>query len=126
VTTKLTHLVLRVLQGPQGDIYGGTKVDASAWGNQRLLESSGYIRRLTEDELLAVEQELLAIEQEAAAAERAAAVRAATEREAAQVARREAQEDAAQVAAGDATPAEPPAPAPAADSKPAKLPRRRV
>lgn len=48
---KATHLVLRVLPGPEGDIYGGTLVDASAWGNCRLLESSGYIRPLTDEEL---------------------------------------------------------------------------
>ena len=46
-----THLVLRVLPGPEGDIYGGTRVDASGWANTRLLEGAGYLRRLTEEEL---------------------------------------------------------------------------
>ena len=46
-----THLVLRVLPGPEGDIYGGTRVDAGAWANCRLLESAGYIRPLTDEEL---------------------------------------------------------------------------
>jgi hypothetical protein len=50
-----SHVVLRVLPGPQGDIYAGTLVDASAWPNQRLLEGAGYIRRLTPAEMAALD-----------------------------------------------------------------------
>ena len=40
-----THLVLRVLPGPQGRvILAGTRVDASTWANRRLLEAEGFIR----------------------------------------------------------------------------------
>lgn len=49
---KPTHLVLRVIPGPQGqDVYGGTRVDASDWANTRLLEGAGYLRPLTVEEL---------------------------------------------------------------------------
>lgn len=39
-----THVVMRRLPGPSGDLPAGTEVDASTWKNKEALVSMGYIK----------------------------------------------------------------------------------